>query len=179
LWAGDPSEARGQIDCSYGARMWGGEESNLQGALARPGYNRVGSPSAQPPRGLLDTRVCRGRGLSVRSDIGVRRPRTHGTGPRPPPRLFSGRVATDRLSCGRSRDAGWVPEAVDPSPIIDEKLKVLAKEHEPRIDALYRAASQAGSDDLRRLKTELRRAKRAYASARREVEKLRGPGVAW
>src|SRR4051794_37586764 len=31
-------------------RRWGGEESNLQGAFARPGYNRVGTPPAQPPR---------------------------------------------------------------------------------------------------------------------------------
>jgi hypothetical protein len=72
-----------------------------------------------------------------------------------------------------------VSEAVDPSPIIEEKLTVLADEHEPRIDALARAIAVAGSHDVRGLKTELRRAKRAYRSAQREVEKLRGPGIAW
>jgi hypothetical protein len=77
------------------------------------------------------------------------------------------------------READCVPDAVDPTPLIAEKLRLLAEEHEPRIDALGRAIAVAVSDDVRGLKTELRRAKRAYRSAQREVEKLRGPGVAW
>jgi hypothetical protein len=77
------------------------------------------------------------------------------------------------------RDAGCVPDAVDPSPIVDEKLAAVAAEHEPRIAEIERAVAEAGPDDARRMKTELRRARRAYAAARREVEKLRGPGIAW
>jgi hypothetical protein len=72
-----------------------------------------------------------------------------------------------------------VSEASDPSPIIDEKLATLAAEHEPRIGEIERAVAEAGSDDTQRLKIELRRARRWYAAARREVEKLRGPGIAW
>lgn len=72
-----------------------------------------------------------------------------------------------------------MPEAVDPSPLIEEKLADLAAEHEPRIEALVQAVAEAGSDGVRGVKAELRRARRAYRFARREVEKLRGPGVAW
>ncbi len=49
------------------------------------------------------------------------------------------------------RETNCVPDAVDPSPIIEEKLTVLADEHEPRSDALAQAIAVAGSDDVRGL----------------------------
>jgi hypothetical protein len=67
-----------------------------------------------------------------------------------------------------------VPEVVDPSPIIERRLAELAAEHVPSIKAIQDALAVAPSEAKPALKTELRRARRAYASARREVEK---PGV--
>jgi hypothetical protein len=72
-----------------------------------------------------------------------------------------------------------VPEAVDPSPLIAEKLKALAAEYEPQIEALERAVIDAGRSVRRSLKKDLRATKHAYRSARRESQKLRGPSVAW
>jgi hypothetical protein len=73
------------------------------------------------------------------------------------------------------REAECVPDAVDPTPVIDERLKALAAEHEPRIAAFKRAVAEreAGA------KRELRRAQRTYKKARREVERMRHSGVAW
>jgi hypothetical protein len=68
-----------------------------------------------------------------------------------------------------------VSDVVDPNPIIEERLKVLAAEHEPGIAILKRAVANGEPGS----KSELRRAKRAYRLAALEVEKLRGPGAAW
>jgi hypothetical protein len=71
-------------------------------------------------------------------------------------------------------------EVADPSPVIEERLRSVAAQHEPRIEALELAVVNASSDEVRDVKKELRRAKRAYAAARREIiQKLRGLGVAW
>jgi hypothetical protein len=59
--------------------------------------------------------------------------------------------------------------------MVEERLKALASEHEPRITALQRSVR----DGVPGAKAELRRAKRTYAAARREVAKMRGRGVAW
>ena len=56
----------------------------------------------------------------------------------------------------RVREAGCVPDLVDPGPVIDEKLRALASEHAPRITAMERSLAEAGPDDARRLKSELR-----------------------
>jgi hypothetical protein len=79
---------------------------------------------------------------------------------------------------GRLREADCVPEVVDPSPVIEEKLTALAAEHEPRIMAMERRLAEVHPDDARRLKTDLRQAKRTYAAARQTFERLRGPGIA-
>ena len=72
-----------------------------------------------------------------------------------------------------------MPEVVDPDPLIKARLLAIAAEHEPRIEAPVRSLADATSKESRELKKELRRVKRAYAAARRDVAKLRGPGVAW
>jgi hypothetical protein len=72
-----------------------------------------------------------------------------------------------------------VPEIVDPSPIIERRLADLAAEHVPSIKAIHDALAVAPSEAKPALKTELRRARRAYASARHEMEKLRVPTIAW
>jgi hypothetical protein len=50
-----------------------------------------------------------------------------------------------------------VPDVVDPSPIIVEKLNALAAEHEPRLEELDEAIANANRKDARRLKQERRR----------------------
>jgi hypothetical protein len=72
-----------------------------------------------------------------------------------------------------------MPEVVDPRPAIEERLRGVAEEHEPRITALEHALAEAGSSNARALKKELRRARRAYRVARREISRLCDPGVAW
>jgi hypothetical protein len=72
-----------------------------------------------------------------------------------------------------------VPEAVDPTRVIEERLKAAASEHEPRIAALDQAIAAASRSEARGLRAERRRAKRAYRNARREVEKMRGPAISW
>jgi len=72
-----------------------------------------------------------------------------------------------------------VPEIVDPSPIIQEKLHALAAEHEPRIAQLDKAIAATNRKAARPLRAERRRAKRSYRKARRAVDKLRGHRAAW
>jgi hypothetical protein len=68
---------------------------------------------------------------------------------------------------------------VDPSPLIEEKLRALAAEHEPRIAALERRVAEADRAARRAAKAELQSSRRAYAAERRAVEKLRGPWISW
>jgi hypothetical protein len=72
-----------------------------------------------------------------------------------------------------------VPDIVDPSPVIEEKLRALAVEYEPKLDALERAVDDADAEMKRSAKADLRAMKRQYAAARREVAKLRGPIASW
>jgi hypothetical protein len=72
-----------------------------------------------------------------------------------------------------------MPEVVDPRPAIEERLRGVAEEHEPRITALEHALAETSSSNASLLKMELRRARRAYGAARREISRLRGRGVAW
>jgi hypothetical protein len=72
-----------------------------------------------------------------------------------------------------------VPEAVDPTPVIEEKLSALAAEYEPKLDELEHAVAEADAATRRSAKADLRAMKRKYAAARREVEKLRGPIARW
>jgi len=65
-----------------------------------------------------------------------------------------------------------MPGIVDPKPIIEERLRALAAEHTPRIEELDAAIREAGKDDTRALKKELRAAKRSYAVARYRVRAL-------
>jgi hypothetical protein len=69
-------------------------------------------------------------------------------------------------------DAEAVPDVVDPTPIIDEGLKALAVEYEPRLKELDEAIAQAKQSNRRRLKRQRRRERRAYRSARRKVQGL-------
>jgi len=80
--------------------------------------------------------------------------------------------------CG-TRDAEPVPEVVDPSPIIEEKLRALAAEHEPKIAKLDAAIAAADRKAARRLRVDRRSAKRSYRKARHAVEKLRSHRAAW
>jgi hypothetical protein len=80
---------------------------------------------------------------------------------------------------GAARDAEQVPEVVDPSPIIQEKLRALAAEHEPKIAELDAAVAAADRKAARLLRADRRRAKRSYRKARRVVEKLRTHRAAW
>jgi hypothetical protein len=73
----------------------------------------------------------------------------------------------------------WVPDVVDPRPLIEERLSAVAIEHEPRIKALEHATAEASSSNAWALKKELRRARRAYRVARREIRRLHGQGVVW
>lgn len=72
-----------------------------------------------------------------------------------------------------------MPEIVDPTPIIEERLKALAAEHEPHLEELDAAIAKANRSDGRRLKRERRRKRRAYRSARRKVQGLSRSYVAW
>jgi hypothetical protein len=72
-----------------------------------------------------------------------------------------------------------MPEVVDPRPAIEERLRGVAEEHEPRIKALEHALAETSSSNARPLKKELRRARRAYRIARREIRRLRDRGVVW
>jgi hypothetical protein len=64
-----------------------------------------------------------------------------------------------------------VPDVVDPTPVIEEKLRALAAEYGPKLKALERAVEDANAEPKRTAKAELRAMKRQYATARREVEK--------
>jgi hypothetical protein len=68
------------------------------------------------------------------------------------------------------RDAGAVPHVLDPGPIIEERLKAIAAEYEPRLVELERAIG-TGSPSVRS-KRELHATRRDYARARRRVKKL-------
>ena len=72
-----------------------------------------------------------------------------------------------------------MPHIVDPKPIIEERLRALAAEHTPRIEALELAIRDAAEADKRALKKERRAAKRSYAAARRKVRGLRRHSTAW
>ena len=85
---------------------------------------------------------------------------------------------TDR-QYGPACKAMCVAEVVEPGPLIDERLRAVAKEHEARIEALEHAFVEARSSNAKLLKKELRRARRAYRAARREIRRLRGRGVVW
>jgi hypothetical protein len=78
-----------------------------------------------------------------------------------------------------TRDAKRVPEVADPSPIIEEKLRALAAEHDPKIAELDAAVAAADRKAARPLRADRRRAKRSYRKARRAVEKLRSHRAAW
>lgn len=77
------------------------------------------------------------------------------------------------------RDAEAVPDIVDPTPFIDERLEVLAVEYQPRLKELDEAIAQANRRDRRRLKRQLRRERRAYRSARRKVQGLLRSRAVW
>jgi hypothetical protein len=72
-----------------------------------------------------------------------------------------------------------VPHIVDPKPIIEERLRVLAAEHKPRIQELERKIREADKADKPALKKERRAAKRAYAVARRRCRALGRNSTAW
>jgi hypothetical protein len=74
---------------------------------------------------------------------------------------------------------GPMNRVVDPTPLIEERLRSVTAEHEPSIKALEGAIANATLDEARDLKMQLRRARRTYAAARWDVEQLRGPGVVW
>jgi hypothetical protein len=62
---------------------------------------------------------------------------------------------------------------------MEERLRAVAEEHEPRIKALENAIAETGSSDAKPIKKELRRARGAYRAARGEIRRLRGRGVVW
>jgi hypothetical protein len=69
---------------------------------------------------------------------------------------------------------------VDPAPLIKARLEKLAAEREPAIAALEQQLAAAAPDDARRLRRELRAARRAYAAERRDIVKvLGGSTVRW
>jgi hypothetical protein len=69
---------------------------------------------------------------------------------------------------------------VDPEPIIKARLAELAAEHEPVISGLEEQLALAVPDDVRRLRRELRAARRAYATERRRITRaLTGGTVLW
>ncbi len=72
-----------------------------------------------------------------------------------------------------------MPDIVDPTPAIEEKLRALAAEYEPKLESLEHAVTESGGAGKRSAKAKLRAMKREYAHARREVEKLRGPLANW
>ena len=72
-----------------------------------------------------------------------------------------------------------MPGIVDPKPIIAERLRALAAEHKPRIEALEAAIREADKDDKPALKKERRAAKRSYAVARRRARRLGRNSSAW
>jgi hypothetical protein len=77
------------------------------------------------------------------------------------------------------RDAGVVSEIVDPTPIINERLKALAAEHEPSLSELDVAIAEANRGDRRRLKRGRRRKWRFYRLAQRKVQALTHSRAAW
>src|SRR5438874_3940441 len=67
-----------------------------------------------------------------------------------------------------------VTRIVDPSPIIEERLREVAAQYEPRLSELRASiASESARSARRRLKRSLRQTKRDYRRARAEVEVLR------
>jgi hypothetical protein len=72
-----------------------------------------------------------------------------------------------------------VPGTVDPDPIIEQRLAALAAEYEPKLAALDDAIAMADGDTKRSLRADHRRLASAYREARRDVQRLRGPGAAW
>jgi hypothetical protein len=72
-----------------------------------------------------------------------------------------------------------VHNVADPSPLIEERLRLLAAEHAPRITALEQAIRTAQGAELKGLKDELVGEKRSYRAAQRDVRRLRGPSIAW
>jgi hypothetical protein len=72
-----------------------------------------------------------------------------------------------------------VGDVVDQRPLIEGRLRAVAEEHEPRITALEHALAETSSSNPKLFKMELRRARRTYRAARREITRLRGRGVAW
>jgi len=77
------------------------------------------------------------------------------------------------------RDAEAMPDVVDPSAIIEERLKALAAEHESRLKKLDRAVVDANGKHARHLKRERRQERRAYRRARRKVQGLSRSGIVW
>ncbi|HEY3833083.1 MAG TPA: hypothetical protein VGO03_12380 [Acidimicrobiia bacterium] len=72
-----------------------------------------------------------------------------------------------------------MPGVVDPSPMIEEELRVLAAEYEPQLEALESAVRDATAESKQSAKAELRAVQGAYAAARRNTEWLRGPIAKW
>jgi hypothetical protein len=79
----------------------------------------------------------------------------------------------------RAWETGLVADIVDPTPAIEERLRLLAAKYEPKLDALERAVADSDVTGKRSAKADLRAAKREYAAVRRNVEKLRGPSAKW
>ena len=78
---------------------WGGIEPPRR--VARPGYNRVGSPPAQPPRRVSTRRSA--PTVSERWDIGERLPLAYGTDSRlPRSSIFETHGAPDQQFCSAS-----------------------------------------------------------------------------
>jgi hypothetical protein len=72
-----------------------------------------------------------------------------------------------------------MPEIVDPSPLIAERLRAEAEEYEPRLRELDAAmASATNADDKRRLIKEKHEVQRAYNAATRQARRLSGSGIA-
>ena len=73
-----------------------------------------------------------------------------------------------------------MPGVVDPQPLVEQRLREIDAQHEPRLQQARDTLKGASNRPARRgAKRHLRAARREHRQARREVQKLRGVTVAW
>jgi hypothetical protein len=70
-------------------------------------------------------------------------------------------------------------QVVDPRPLVESRLRELAAQFEPRLDALRRDIDQSNGQERRLLKRQLLEVNRAYRDARRAATALLHAPIAW
>ena len=73
-----------------------------------------------------------------------------------------------------------MPQVVDPRPLVERRLRELAAQFEPRLDALRCEIDRASSEqEKRRLKRQRSEVNRAYRDAREAATAILHAPIAW